>query len=58
MYKVLSAESCSGGDTAASDSISQSKSPVKNPKSSFRESFISSVNTEVEQQFSGWGVTL
>jgi hypothetical protein len=46
MYKVLSAESSSGKDTAASMAASQnppSKSlPSKNLTSSFRESFISS----------------
>jgi hypothetical protein len=48
VYKVLSAESCSGGDTAVSNSVSsQSKSPIKNPPlknltSSFSESFMSS----------------
>jgi hypothetical protein len=57
MYNILGAESCSGRDTAALAAASQ-KSPSKNLVSSFRESFISSVNKEVEQQFLGRGVTL
>jgi hypothetical protein len=42
--KVLGAESCSGGDSTISSrgSSSQSKFPIKNLLSSFRESFISS----------------
>jgi hypothetical protein len=65
MYKVLSAESCSGGDPTASNSISgsQSKSPIKKTlqKTSHppSESLLYPVlNKEVEQQFSGRGVTL
>jgi hypothetical protein len=44
MYKVLSAESCSGGNTqpAAMSVSANQKSPSKNLESSFRESFISS----------------
>jgi hypothetical protein len=41
MYKVLGAESCSDGDTAASASASQNP-PSKSLVSSFSESFISS----------------
>jgi hypothetical protein len=44
MYKVLSAGSCSGGDTEASSSIhsSQSKFPIKKPHVILQESFTSS----------------
>jgi hypothetical protein len=40
IYKVLSAESCCGGDTPAS--VNQLKSPIKKPMFSFNKSFISS----------------
>jgi hypothetical protein len=64
MYKVLSAESCSGGETPASIIISQSKSLIKKPLSKKplhppSESLLYPVvNKKVEQRFSGLGVTL
>jgi hypothetical protein len=62
MYKVLDAESCSGGDTQQpadhSAAISQAK-PIK--KKTLHPPSVSLlypvVNKEVEQQFSGRGVT-
>jgi hypothetical protein len=44
-YKVLGAESCSGGDTAASMAANQNP-PSNSLMSSFRESFISSGKQE------------
>jgi hypothetical protein len=71
MYKVLSAESCSGGDTqqtAAAAAEANQKSPSKKPSinpPSIKIPLPSSasllypvVNKEVEQQFLGRGVTL
>jgi hypothetical protein len=65
MYKVLSAESYSGGDpqpaaaaVAANQNPPLKKPPSKNPLL-FSESFLSSgKQNKVEQQFSRRGVTL
>jgi hypothetical protein len=61
MYKVLSAESYSGGDTPASSSVSSSQSKIPIQKTLCPPSvslLYPVVNKEVEQQFSGRGVTL
>jgi hypothetical protein len=58
MYKVLGAESCSGGDTPASNSGSQSESPIKKPHPTSASLLYPVANKEVEQQFLGSGVTL
>jgi hypothetical protein len=61
VYKVPSTENCSGGDTekpaAVAVAVNQN-SPSKNLMSSFRSLIYPVVNKEVEQQFSGKGVTL
>jgi hypothetical protein len=68
MNKVLSAENCSGGDTqqpaAAAESFSQAacqsiNNPPSKPLCLPSVSLLNTVvNKEVEQQFSGRGMTL
>jgi hypothetical protein len=69
MYKVLSAESCSGGDTtmtaAANENSHQKKKPINQSIPHQKTACLPSasllhlvVNKEVEQQFSGRAITL
>jgi hypothetical protein len=61
MYKVLGTESCSVGDIrqpATASTAANQNPPSKSLVASFSKSFISSGKQEVEQQFSGKGMTL
>jgi hypothetical protein len=61
MYKVLGAESCSDGDTQQPATVlaaSNQNPPSKTPHPPSGSLLYPVVNKEVEQQFSGRGITL
>jgi hypothetical protein len=60
MYKVVGAESCSGGDTQqpATSAASQTATASQSSTNPSLSHLYTVVNKEVEQQFSGRGMTL